>query len=390
MYGKPGYKGNPSDQQGLTLLELLLVVTILSAMAYTTLAVVDNDSNQVRFEDTRNRLEMIRAAVLGSRHPTAWHDGYQGGYVTDNGILPINIAALVDSPANYDLFGVVSPQFDPIPDAGGVNNGPAAGIGQEITLNDPLQTLLKGHRGFYVAGSRNNRYRDGWGTDRTVGGAAAIDCPTDPGAAGGNEGTDVDAVNHGWCVTHSADGLYVDSYGLDAQAGALTGDVYEQDMAMAEPVLANDWLITVLAGSTVSVVNQSGSDIDLGPLLPNGIGPTLRVSLLTYFNDADQINEYNWRRVTSSPVLDRCLDGDGDGLCNGAAAPQTTTVFFTANFNVPQGEHLLVLVSDPDGVVNTVDDTTVLPAGVGNLGLGANRIKLFSRGGTPDMEIRIL
>lgn len=47
------------DQSGFTLLELLLVVTLLSTTAFMTLSAVENNSDQIRFEDTRNRLSLF-------------------------------------------------------------------------------------------------------------------------------------------------------------------------------------------------------------------------------------------------------------------------------------------------------------------------------------------
>jgi hypothetical protein len=374
----------------MTLLELLLVVLILSSVAWMSLAVVSNDADQVRYEDTRNRLNAIRKAIIGSSSPAAWENGILGGFVVDNGRLPGNIDALVARPTGYDTFGRVSPVFDSNPDGNGINDG--AG---ETVLTLPQQQLMKGHRLFYLIGRSNEgEYRDGWGTDRSAEGGPSMDCPTSPSGAGANLGNDLDADNHGWCVTMLNGNMYVDSYGMDGRSGASTGNLYERDMPMSEPILSDDWQ-TDVAGRSIRVVNESGNDIGLDAL--GTLGVKLRASLLVYINDGNEDNvqnSFSWRRWTSDPTLegDACLDGDGDGLCNGVPAPSETTATFptTVSIPIPVGEHLLVLVVDDDGIAENADDTPDLSiAGVGSAKYATSRVKFFSRGGTPDMVLRI-
>jgi len=361
-----------SCEQGFSLLELLVVIMILSTIAWMSLGNVSNNMNQVRFEDTLQRLKALRGAVIGRCNSPA-DNVFLSGFVVDNGRLPENIKALVERPPGYDVFNGFSPLFDPIPDEDGINDG------GEITLNQAPQLLMKGHRNYYVTGSSDGMYRDGWGTSITSG-TASIDCPSFS-SSGTSEGSDLDADNHGWCVTHSANGLFIDSYGLDGQEGELTGDLYEQDVSLAEPILENDWQ-TNLSGASVKIINQSGTDMDLTASETN-----LRVSLLIYINDVDSADNFNWLRVTTDMADNTCLDGDGDGLCNGDPAFNDTTATFPLNTSlIPIGEHLLVLVSDPDGLVNTSDDAPFID---GSGSYVTSKIKFFSRAGVPDMVHRI-
>jgi prepilin-type N-terminal cleavage/methylation domain-containing protein len=358
------------SQRGLTLLELLLVVTILSAVAWMTLGAVSNNADQVRFEDTRNRLQAIRRAIIGDAGIPGWEKGIQGGFVVDNGRLPDNINGLVECPADYQAYGVISPLFDPAPDINGFNDG------GETALSQVQNQLLKGHRSYYLTGSTSGGYRDGWGTKRDTTGSASIDCPTVPGGSGALLGNDVDADNHGWCVSLFNDGLYVDSYGMNGEPGT-TGIDYEQDIPMSEPVLAGDWQIN-LAGASARIINQSGADIDFSATSTN-----VRASLLVFESGSGG----RWRRMTTDIALDACLDGDGDGLCGTPPmpAPRETTATLPAA-NVPAGEHLLVLVSDPDGIEHTSDDSLYVD-GTGQPVTG--RVKFFSRGGVPYLALRI-
>lgn len=86
-------------QGGFTLLELLLAVTILAAVAWMSLGVVNNNNEQVRFEDTRNRLAAIRRAIIGDTSRTVNGQPEVRGYVADMGELPPNLQALVSQ--NY-------------------------------------------------------------------------------------------------------------------------------------------------------------------------------------------------------------------------------------------------------------------------------------------------
>jgi len=292
------------------------------------------------------------------------------GFVTDNGKLPDNIKALVDS-ASYSSFHSVSPVFDPDPDPStGLNNG-GEGV---LTLDQPQQQLMKGHRGFYLDGAAGGMYRDGWGTQQNPG-RSGIDCPTVPTGAA-SAGNDKDDENHGWCVTRYGDGLYVDSYGMDGQLGPEDEHEYdeygyEKDMAM-QAVLEHDWT-TDVTGSEVHIVNLSSQSIDFGT--------KLRASLLIYVNNGNDDTTQNgmWRRVTTDPTPDAVLLESGEEI----------TVSFPTTNKIPVGEHLLVLVSEADGVAPSPDfrGVSIWPADTPKY--FSSRVKFFPRGGVPDMTLTI-
>lgn len=380
------HRRSARGESGLTLLELLLVVVLISAVAFVSLAQVRDEAAAVRAQDTRARLEALRAAVLGAsgarRSPPLL-----GGYVVDNGALPQAIEALTAAPAGFAPHDLAAPILDPQPDGGDFSDGPPPGsglAGEEIALDAPAESLLKGHHGGYVAGVRGGQFRDGWGRDLGAGGGASgIDCPFSPAGSSG-AGSDLQDANHGWCLTLFDGQWHVASYGLDAAPGTRNGLPLEADVALEPPVLAGDWQVTLPGGSTVEVVNATGTDIDLDQDPPwSGADPKLRVSLLAFRNGA---GGGRWRRVTGAATLDRCLDGDGDGQCAGAPAPAGTTAAFAGAFSVPIGEHLLVLVFDPDGVRHSADDTPALPVGAGR---ATTRLRLWPRALSGDMRIEI-
>lgn len=356
--------------RGFSLLELLLVIVILAAVAWMATSTLENNVAQVRYDDTRNRLRAIREAVLGPVGPGALEAGVLSGYVVDNGGLPLAIDSLVEIPGGFGSFGSVEPVFDPVPDAAGHDNSD----GNELTLTAAGQILLKGHRGGYLPASASGFFRDGWGNSRSTDGVAGLDCPSVPGSAGDKAGSDLDTANHGWCVTHYDNGFHVDSYGMDGRAGQLTGDAYETDLAMSPPILAGDWR-TDVTGRSVQVANLSGGAIDCS---------NLRVSLLIYENSAAGAR---WRRLTTGLLAGSSL---ADGASTTATFPAVATDS-TATNDVPLGEHLLLLVYDADGVALTSDDTPDVSSATGGASpqYVAGRVKFFSRGGVPTLKLEI-
>ncbi|WDP92771.1 MAG: prepilin-type N-terminal cleavage/methylation domain-containing protein [Desulfobacter sp.] len=165
------------SQQGFTLLELLMVVAILSTVAWMTLDTVGNNNNQVRFEDTKNRLAAIRRAIIGDVSRTVNGAPEVRGYVADMGSLPGSLRDLVSQGSH-------------------VANNYSATYGLRVGWNGP-----------YISASSMTggaRFPDAWGND---------------------DGTD----NYGWQfnVDVGTGDLTVGSQGLDNASGG-TG-IYEKD-----------------------------------------------------------------------------------------------------------------------------------------------------------------
>lgn len=81
---------------GFTLIELLLVIVILAAIAGSAVAMLETATGdaQVRFDDTKVRLERLRTAIVGPEGATT-----PQGFVADVGRLPVNLTELVECPA---------------------------------------------------------------------------------------------------------------------------------------------------------------------------------------------------------------------------------------------------------------------------------------------------
>lgn len=335
------------NRKGFTLLELLLVVVILSAIAFSTVSFFNSEDEQFRYEDTRTRLINIRRAVIGNSEPTFQGQQLLSGYAVENGVLPSTIDELIKKPALYDDFGLQSPLFDPQPGSDGFNNGGEL----SITWNNN-EKLFKGYSsGAYLAlppGSED-KYRDGWGNVGSVSGTS-IDCPSFSGE-GSDLGSDKEDDNHGWCVTldttggtSTANELYIDSYGSDGELGEVAGNDFTFDVLQS--IKSGDWTQDV-QGWTVKITNQSGSTIS-----------NHGVSLLVYGIRTD--GTPGWKRLSTNEVSS-LNDGDSADLTFLESSLSTISPF------VSIGQHLLTVFEDNnntphDSAGETPDLTVFIPA----------------------------
>ncbi len=313
--------------RGFTLIELLVVVAILSAASLLAFAALGEDRAQLRYDDTRNRLKHLRAAMLGSAGP-AGTNAAAAGYVADNGHLPDSIAALLTPQGQ--TRAALSPLFVPNPDDATCTGATGA------LLTDVGAQLIKGHRGDYLGGlAFNGRLRDGWG----------------------NVGQADDVLNSGWAVASDDDGraLSITSLGSDNTVDAGNDNPYAAEQTLS--LQAADWLVP-LAGWTVTVRNARIGSSSANDILPG----RLSVSLLVFVNDA---GGGTWRRYATQSLP--CLDGDGDGEVAGVACARTASVAFidgckpgvtvAGRGHIPQGRHLLVLTDNgADNLPWTADD----------------------------------
>lgn len=317
---------SPDLPRGFTLIELLVVVAVLSAASLLAFGVFSEDRTQIRYDDTRQRLQILRRAILGQNGPAAAGEA-SAGFVADNGALPTDLVTLLQ-PGSLSARAVRSPIFDPKPDDSSCAND---GSADDIALTDPAAQLVKGHGGDYLGGlAVNGRFRDGWG----------------------NVATTDDAGNFGWSTVFdgTAKTLAIASLGLDNANG---GTDFAADVGLT--VAANDWLLPI-GGWTVTVRNTRGTDIPANKL---------SLSLLVFLNNA---GGGQWLRYATVSLP--CL-GSGSGCATSAAVAFTDGCKPGENVGnkgrIPQGRHLLVLTDNgPDGLPWTSDDkvsgTALLPA----------------------------
>jgi len=159
------------NQRGLTLLELMLVLLILSSLALASANFLGSADGQARFEDTQRKLNSLRAAIIGS--PFDARVDNLSGFVVDVGLLPKSVDQLINGHNHFaDISsGFPPPIFDPKPDpVTGFNDG---GTPSEVELKKPNERLVKGYRGGYLLTGpgftgADAEFRDGFGNRSAV------------------------------------------------------------------------------------------------------------------------------------------------------------------------------------------------------------------------------
>jgi len=310
----------PAHEAGFTLIEMLVVVALLAGTAMVGLALTADRGNQWRAEDSARRMGAIIDAAFGPRGPVWSGEVRLAGFVADNGRLPATLSELSDRDARIaaglGAWAELAPRFDPQPDANGWNNG------GETTLSAAGETLWKGLRRYLENGTGGAKYRDAWGN-------------VAPDAG-------VDADNYGWGFEADGDGFTLVSLGADGEAGNPSAIEHGEDSV--RETVADDWSLG-LGGWQVTVYNAGAADIDcaLGTGCP--VGGALRASLLVFENTAAG---GRWRRYSSDALS--ALPAGERALLSFPASGWPGGGLSAAR--VPQGEHLVLMVADSDGVAH--------------------------------------
>ncbi|HYE36082.1 prepilin-type N-terminal cleavage/methylation domain-containing protein [Methylocaldum sp.] len=221
-------------QSGLTLLELVVTLLILTMLSTVALQSTSGLQDQARFEQTQNRLQMIREAILGDPRKTVNGQMVVSGFVADMGRLPNDLRELLD------------------------------GTGMIAYTVDPLTGLGYGWRGPYLLSSQNpgdsDAFTDGWGREAQgycsdVNYTTQLDCTTNSGTWT-NDAAD---RNYGWWygVNVGGDAVLL-SYGSDQIRGiGNCGDDYKEDCF--GQVLSQDYQQTGITSLRVNFIKPGGS-----------------------------------------------------------------------------------------------------------------------------------
>ena len=166
-------------QQGFTLLELVLVMLIIGLIASTPLAFIDNQDNQLRYDESLAKMKLIERAVFDQS--TYQNQPLLSGFVVDNGVLPPTSGTA--SQAASELFPLI--YKDEVWNTDGINDWIAFGsVTPYLKLSASGSSLasssyaqLKGYRGAYLQEGvdSGNEFLDGWGVGFEVSSTAVGD-----------------------------------------------------------------------------------------------------------------------------------------------------------------------------------------------------------------------
>jgi prepilin-type N-terminal cleavage/methylation domain-containing protein len=209
--------GSRHIRRGFSLVELLVVLTILAVL--TTIAVQSTSGvvEQQRFEATQKTLEQVRLAIIGDAQST----NAVTGFVADMGRLPLSLDELLTPPSDAVPFGL---QAAPAPHSNVMV--PHGWRGPYVRL--PVGSLPQGM----------TQLRDGWGAVFSSG------QPTATSFAVVSPATDRSASN----AAYNTD-LSISIEAGDWQAALITGSLYR-----GTPT-TDEWSVTLFAPGPASVNN---------------------------------------------------------------------------------------------------------------------------------------
>lgn len=293
-----------------------------------TLSSVENNSDQIRFENTRNRLAAIRHAIIGDTSRTVNGQPDVRGFVADMGRLPTNLNELLISPGNDWEY-------------------------------DDTYNLWAGWNGPYLASTSltgTNAFRDGWGN-------------VDANAAN-------DANNFGWTVTSDATGFTAVSSGVDNAVGG--AGIYELDYPVAGAlslVSANEFRIQVTTeGGAGSNNGDGGLWVNFGdipscwactgggdpgdPLGSPAVSPAYGPDRAACLNDLVTYPDASWQPVHGIISSAECEDLD---LVNDSATINTNEAVdarWLETFPIGPESLCLVVAQKIDGRYTGLSDST--------------------------------
>ncbi len=223
----------------MTLLELLVVIALLSVVGFMALSQVGDDLSQVRYEDTHNRLGLIRGAVIGDTARTLNGQPEIRGFVADMGRLPANLHELIEREFCSS---------NPLLDQAACTGGTATWTSMPAYAYDATAGLWAGWNGPYLNASPESdypRFRDGWGNDD-----------------GSND--------FGWVFAINGDALELQSFGVDGVAGGSTDYEAEYPPDASKVLIAANEYRTLITDSKTTAQNdeEGGITVDFGSPAP--------------------------------------------------------------------------------------------------------------------------
>lgn len=240
----------PRLSAGFSLIELTVSLLIVVLLAGIALRSTNELSFQVRYEQTQERLNRIKEAIIGNPHRTVNGQPDISGFVADMGRLPNNIHELLEQNFCLDktetypacTTAIIQPPYDAYhcTVAGYYSSADCATNAGSWVQNSG--GLGVGWRGPYLTvtnnPSKSDAFTDGWGREAQ--------------SAGDN--------NYGWNYDLSgAPDLILQSAGKNQTFNAADTN-YDQDYSLNQPyIMARDWLADISGGLNVSFIKPYGA-----------------------------------------------------------------------------------------------------------------------------------
>ncbi|WP_421867237.1 prepilin-type N-terminal cleavage/methylation domain-containing protein [Motiliproteus sp.] len=177
---------NKPNQQGFTLLELIVVVGVLGLITAMATDFMVNQTNQQRFDTTKLRLEQIRYAIIGDSSRSLNGQPAFSGYIADTGRVPSQLRQLVSNDAYCTSDDSLTEAVCGADWFGGASNWK----GPYLPISNGNDYLLDG----WGNGS-SDRYNFGWSYSGSAGSDITI---TSLGMDGSNGSSSTNAVDQSY------------------------------------------------------------------------------------------------------------------------------------------------------------------------------------------------
>lgn len=298
-----------SRQSGLTLLELVVTLLVLTILTTVAIRSVSGIQEQARFERSKRLLEQFRTAVLGDGD---WSSGVFG-YAFDLATLPENLHQLLENSTVW--------------------NPALAAVSYRPTPSATPETVALGY---------------GWRRPYLV----TTSHPDDPDALrdgfGGALGTSTDAQNYGWIYALDNTSATITSYGADhtlGPSGYCGQDVdYEEDCSLR--IFRQDYRFSP-SSVTISLTPPSGGgtqNVFLALFARAAAGNIAAafstVSAAIAQNGAPTSQTFSFAgSLAAGPVLVGLFRCDGYSSC----PPGDLSAFYAGNRIIYPDDHRLLL-----------------------------------------------
>ncbi|HCA51438.1 MAG TPA: hypothetical protein DEP12_13645 [Planctomycetaceae bacterium] len=330
---------------GFTLLELLLVVFIMSVLAFSAVSLtntMDSSQDQYRYERAKNQAAVLKKAII-DRVET---QQVVRGFVADVGALPANMTELafgvVDKDPTDELIlasSLQQPIYDFTPDTEGFNNGDGILLTTSLNLvkgfrGATLQTDEGSPRNFYIGSYLSNllpgkniydgptkpRFDDGWG-NQNGSFSTTLTVPA-------SNALSPDDQTHGWVWNYDGN-LSISTFGKDGVSG---GTEYSEDLLLAS-IIPDDWSVT-----------PSDIQVELYNDLANLNSVTQYAFVILAFNAKREL----WQTIVSASFQ----------LPQVGQIATTSFPSYLPTFRVPAGQHVLMLIENSGNHSTSISSVT--------------------------------
>ncbi|WP_415889146.1 type II secretion system protein [Neptuniibacter sp. SY11_33] len=296
-------------QSGFTLLELVLVMLIIGLVASTPLVFIDNQDNQLRYDETLDKMELLRKSILMQN--SYRNQPVLSGFIIDNGVLPpasatlsqdsAELQPLINKDGSWEVSGsdqwIDLAMLDPYVNFGGTPTQISA------------YPQLKGYRANYLnSGLDSNReFRDGWGI--------------------------------GFEVSNASDQYQFNYKGDDGDHPA------SYNVVVSGAIESTDWQVPL---NQIDIQVQNNSDTD-----------SHKLALVVFKNAAVSDDEDRWVTyhfdAAASTATNSLSLATNEWHENGASISDASTK------QIPVGQHAVFVMDSAGSVVEKYDRLLVIP-----------------------------